>query len=32
MTAIVELIDVMKDYPLGKLSVRALHGINLVIQ
>jgi putative ABC transport system ATP-binding protein len=32
MSAIIEVKDVIKDYPLGKLSVRALHGINLVIE
>ncbi len=31
-TAIIEVKDVIKDYPLGKLTVRALHGINLVVQ
>ncbi len=30
-TNIVELSGVLKDYPLGKLSVRALHGIDLKI-
>jgi putative ABC transport system ATP-binding protein len=31
VTAIVEVSGVIKDYPLGKLSVRALHGIDLAI-
>ena len=31
MTAIVEMKDVIKEYPLGKLRVRALHGVNLAI-
>ncbi len=31
MTGIIEVRGVVKDYPLGKLSVRALHGIDLVI-
>jgi putative ABC transport system ATP-binding protein len=31
MSAIVELVDVVKDYPLGKVSVRALHGVSLAI-
>jgi putative ABC transport system ATP-binding protein len=31
MPAIVEIENVIKEYPLGKLSVRALHGINLTI-
>ena len=31
MPAIVELQDVIKDYPLGNISVRALHGVNLRI-
>jgi putative ABC transport system ATP-binding protein len=31
MKPIVEIQGVVKDYPLGRLSVRALHGIDLVI-
>ncbi|AKU92181.1 ABC transporter ATP-binding protein [Vulgatibacter incomptus] len=31
MNAIVEIQNVVKEYPLGKLSVRALHGVNLDI-
>ena len=31
MTPIVSIQDAIKDYPLGKTTVRALHGINLVI-
>ncbi len=31
MPGIVELTNVVKDYPLGKLSVRALHDINITI-
>ena len=31
MQAIVELQNVIKDYQLGKISVRALHGVNLTI-
>ena len=31
MTAIVQLEDVTKDYPLGKLTVRALRGVSLAI-
>lgn len=31
MTPIVNIRDAIKDYPLGKTTVRALHGINLVI-
>ena len=30
--AIIEVQGVIKDYPLGKLSVRALHGIDLAIE
>ena len=30
--AIIEVKGVIKDYPLGKLSVRALHGIDLAIE
>jgi putative ABC transport system ATP-binding protein len=32
MTGIIEVRGVVKDYPLGKLTVRALHGIDLVIE
>jgi putative ABC transport system ATP-binding protein len=32
MPGIVELSSVVKDYPLGKLTVRALRGIDLVIE
>jgi putative ABC transport system ATP-binding protein len=32
MSAIIEVTGVIKDYPLGKLKVRALHGIDLVIE
>ena len=32
MNAIVEARAVIKDYPLGKLKVRALHGVDLVIE
>lgn len=31
MSAIIELRSVVKDYPLGKLKVRALQGIDLVV-
>ncbi len=31
MSAIIEVQGVIKDYPLGKLSVRALHGVDLTI-
>ncbi len=31
MSAIIEVRNVIKDYPLGKLTVRALHGIDLVV-
>jgi putative ABC transport system ATP-binding protein len=31
MSAIVEVSGVVKDYPLGNLKVRALHGVDLVI-
>ena len=31
MSAIIEVRGVIKDYPLGKLKVRALHGIDLVV-
>lgn len=31
MTAIIDVQGVIKDYPLGKLSVRALHGVNLTV-
>jgi hypothetical protein len=31
MTAIVELDNVTKDYPLGKLTVRAVRGVSLTI-
>ncbi|HEY1100324.1 MAG TPA: ABC transporter ATP-binding protein [Myxococcota bacterium] len=31
-TSIIEVKDVIKDYPLGKLTVRALHGIDLVVE
>jgi putative ABC transport system ATP-binding protein len=31
MSGIIEVRGVVKDYPLGKLKVRALHGIDLVI-
>ena len=31
MNGIIEVRGVVKDYPLGKLTVRALHGIDLVI-
>lgn len=31
MTAIIEVRGVVKDYPLGKLTVRALHDIELVV-
>jgi putative ABC transport system ATP-binding protein len=31
MSAIIEVNDVVKDYPLGKVKVRALHGVNLTI-
>ncbi len=32
MGGIIELRGVIKDYPLGKLSVRALHGVDLTIE
>jgi putative ABC transport system ATP-binding protein len=32
MSAIVDIRNVIKDYPLGNLHVRALHGINLTIE
>jgi putative ABC transport system ATP-binding protein len=32
MTAIVEMSQVTKEYPLGKLTVKALHGIDLTVQ
>jgi putative ABC transport system ATP-binding protein len=32
MTAIIEVQGVTKDYPLGKLSVRALNGVDLVVE
>jgi putative ABC transport system ATP-binding protein len=32
MSAIVAISDVIKEYPLGNLRVRALHGVNLEIQ
>lgn len=32
MSAIVQIEDVIKEYPLGKLSVKALRGINLSIE
>ncbi|HEY0840179.1 MAG TPA: ABC transporter ATP-binding protein [Vulgatibacter sp.] len=32
MTAIVEIVNVVKEYPLGKLKVRALHDVSLDIQ
>ena len=32
MSAIIEVRGVIKDYPLGKLTVRALHGIDLVVE
>ena len=32
MTAIVEIENVVKEYPLGKLKVRALHDVSLEIQ
>ena len=32
MSAIVEITGVVKDYPLGKLKVRALRGVDLVIE
>ncbi|HWV39749.1 MAG TPA: ABC transporter ATP-binding protein [Vulgatibacter sp.] len=32
MTAIVEIENVVKEYPLGKLKVRALHDVNLDIR
>ncbi|MBK6684147.1 MAG: ABC transporter ATP-binding protein [Deltaproteobacteria bacterium] len=32
MTAVVEAKNVVKDYPLGNLVVRALHGIDLAIE
>ena len=32
MSAIIEVRNVIKDYPLGKLTVRALHGIDLVVE
>ena len=31
MSAMIEVRGVIKDYPLGKLSVRALHGVDLTI-
>ena len=31
MSAIIEVRGVIKDYPLGKLSVRALHGVDLTL-
>ncbi len=32
MSPIIEVQGVIKDYPLGKLKVRALHGVDLVVQ
>jgi putative ABC transport system ATP-binding protein len=32
MSAIVEVSGVIKDYPLGKLKVRALHGVDVAIE
>ena len=32
MTAIVEMSQVTKEYPLGKLTVKALHGIDLTVK
>lgn len=32
MSAIIEVRGVIKDYPLGKLTVRALHGIDLAVE
>lgn len=32
MSAIVEIRDVVKDYPLGKLSVQALRGVSLTLE
>jgi putative ABC transport system ATP-binding protein len=32
MSAIIEVKGVVKDYPLGKLKVRALHGVDLTIE
>jgi putative ABC transport system ATP-binding protein len=32
MSGIIEVRGVIKDYPLGKLKVRALHGIDLVVE
>jgi putative ABC transport system ATP-binding protein len=32
MSAIIEVHGVVKDYPLGKLTVRALHGIDLIVE
>jgi putative ABC transport system ATP-binding protein len=32
MSAIVEVTNVIKDYPLGKLKVRALNGVDLTIE
>jgi putative ABC transport system ATP-binding protein len=31
MSAIIEVRGVVKDYPLGKLTVRALHGVDLIV-
>ncbi len=31
MSAIIEVRGVTKDYPLGKLTVRALHGVDLIV-